>query len=166
MPDPAVLEDFLGEEVVDTEGKPIGTFACYWEREEKKALLLGVDIPERSGHTHLVPAQGAKFSERYCDIQVPFSRKQIEAAPCLPCVAEVDDELEAKVWAYYKLPQPIPDPNADPLAKTFEAIRAKLRRIFREDRPKTACGSSSNACESTVKREKRPQNNEGDPGVQ
>jgi hypothetical protein len=47
-----VLEDFLGEEVVDTEGNPVGTLACYWERKQRDALLLGVDIPERSGHTH------------------------------------------------------------------------------------------------------------------
>lgn len=34
-----VLDDFLGEEVVDRDGNPVGTLACYWEHRQRNALL-------------------------------------------------------------------------------------------------------------------------------
>ena len=93
------LEDFMGEEVVDKEGNPVGTFACYWEREEKSALLLGVDLPGQSGHTHIVPAQGARFNERQSYVQVLFPKEKIAAAPSLECGCEMDDAFETLTTA-------------------------------------------------------------------
>ena len=37
MPSSESFEEFLGEEVVDFDGNPIGTFACYWERVKEIA---------------------------------------------------------------------------------------------------------------------------------
>src|SRR6187431_206775 len=91
------LEDFLGEEVVDTEGNPVGTLACYWERKQRNALLLGVDIPGKSGHTHIVPALGARCNERQIYVEVPFTRDKIVQAPCLPCDYEMDDIFEERI---------------------------------------------------------------------
>lgn len=140
MPNAAAVEDFLGEEVVDREGIPVGTFACYWEREERKALLLGVDIPERSGHTHIVPAQGARFNERQTYVQVGFTLDQIAKAPCLECSCEVDDAFEQRVWAFYGLPVPQTD-AVDRLSQKVEAIQQQLRRIVRRDASSAPCAA-------------------------
>ncbi|MEY2408880.1 MAG: hypothetical protein QOF48_1550 [Verrucomicrobiota bacterium] len=150
MRDRNALEDFLGEEVVDKEGNPVGTFACYWEREQKQALLLGVDIPERSGHTHLVPAKGASFNERQTYVRVPFTRDQIMHAPSLACECEVDDDFERRLWAYYGLPVPHA-PGPDLLSQKIEVIRQQLRRINhcdtaaarRASRPSSFAGSAA-----------------------
>ena len=132
MPDVNVLEDFLGEEVVDLEGKPVGSFACYWERELRRALLLGVDIPERSGHTHIVPASGARLNERQTYVQVAFSRDKIIQAPCLSCGCEMDEETEQRIWSFYGLSVPEAG-TGDPLSQKVETIRRQLRRIIRRE---------------------------------
>ena len=139
------LEDFLGEEVVDMEGNPVGTFACYWEREQRNALLLGVDIPERSGSTHIVPARGARFNERQTYVQVPFTRDRIVQAPCLACSCEMDETFEQRVWDFYALPMPCPVAS-DSLSQKVEPIREQLRHIVRRDPPGAQGASSPAAC--------------------
>lgn len=111
------LEDFLGEEVVDMEGKTVGTFACYWEREERNSILLGVEIPDRSGHTHIVPARGARFDERQSCVQLTFSRDKMVQAPCLACGCEMDGKFEQRIWDFYELPAPGPVTPAPPIGK-------------------------------------------------
>ena len=130
------LEDFMGEEVVDKEGNPVGTFACYWEREEKSALLLGVDLPGQSGHTHIVPAQGARFNERQSYVQVLFPKEKIAAAPSLECGCEMDDAFETRIWAFYGLSAPHPVAT-NPLAQKAEVARQQLRRINRCETPRS-----------------------------
>jgi len=121
------LEDFLGEEVVDSEGNHVGTLACYWERRKRNALLLGVDIPEKSGHTHIVPALGARCNERQSYVEVPFTRDKIAQAPHLPCECEMDETLEERVWAFYDMPAPRPADS--------EARSKQLRRVVQPDAP-------------------------------
>ena len=134
------LEDFLGEEVVDTEGNPVGTLACYWERQQRNALLLGVDISGRSGHTHIVPAQGARCNERQIYVEVPFTRDKIVQAPCLPCECEMDETLEKLIWDFYGMPAP--RPAASNLAsQTGEDMGKLLRRIVRRDRRPAHCAA-------------------------
>lgn len=130
MPGANDLEDFLGEEVVDFEGNPVGSFACYWEGGEKKALLLGVDVPDRSGQTHLVPARGARFNERQGYVQVPFLREKIVEAPCLECGCEMDEAIQRRIQAFYELPMLF-----DPAGTEGEAQRQELRRISRRVAP-------------------------------
>jgi hypothetical protein len=139
------LEDFLGEEVVDTEGNPVGTFACYWERQQRSALLLGVDIPERSGGTHIVPARGARFNERQTYVQVLFTRDSIVQAPCLECSCEMDETFEQRVWDFYGLPMPRPVAS-DLLSQKLEDLDQQLRRVVRRDTPVAQGASSPFAC--------------------
>jgi hypothetical protein len=58
------------------------------------ALLLGVEIPERSSHTHIVPAQGARCNQRQTYVKLPFTRSKMIQAPCLPCASEMDEVFE------------------------------------------------------------------------
>lgn len=128
------LEDFLGEEVVDAEGNPVGTLACYWERQQRSALLLGVDIPGKSGQTHIVPALGARCNERQIYVEVPFTQEKIVQAPCLPCECEIDEALEKRIWDFYGMPEPRPvAPNV--ASQTSEEISKALRRIVRQETP-------------------------------
>jgi hypothetical protein len=139
------LEDFMGEEVVEVDGKPVGTLACYWEREQRKALLLGVDIPGRSGHTHVVPAQGARLNERQTYVQVSFASEKLIQAPCLDCECELDEAFEQRIWAFYGLPVPRPE-APDLLSQRAEATRQQLRRIVRPETLPPACAPSPAAC--------------------
>ncbi|MEO6182236.1 MAG: hypothetical protein ABIP71_03870 [Verrucomicrobiota bacterium] len=95
------FDDFLGEEVVNTQGDPIGTFSCYWEQEEGKPVLLGIDVIGIANATHLMPAKGARLDDRKSYIVVPFSKEQVAPAPCLECGCELDPAKERKVFAYY-----------------------------------------------------------------
>jgi hypothetical protein len=135
------LEDFLGEEVVGSEGNPVGTLACYWERKQRNALLLGVDIPGRSGHTHIVPALGARCNERQIYVEVPFTRDKIVQAPCLPCECEVDETLEERIWAFYGMPAPRPVVS-NLVSQKVEDLGEQLRRIVRSDTHPAHCATS------------------------
>ena len=104
--------------------------AALWEREQRNALLLGVDIPDRSGHTHIVPAQGARFNERQTFVQVTFTKDKIIQAPCLTCGCEMDETFEQRVWDFYELPAPRPVAS-DLRLKKAEAVSLQLRRIIR-----------------------------------
>jgi hypothetical protein len=161
MRDNNALEDFLGEEVVDLEGNRVGTFACYWEREQRKALLLGVDIPERSGHTHLVPAQGARLNERQAYVRVSFTWEKIINAPCLDCGCEMDETFEQRVWAFYGLPVPRPEAS-DLLSQKIEAIRQQLRRIDRRDTP-PPCAPSPTAGTMPAEMDNPPRGQDSPP---
>lgn len=152
MPDANDMENFLGEEVVDVAGIPVGCFACYWEGGEGKALLLGVDVPDRSGRTHLVPARGARFNERQGYVQVPLLREKIVKAPCLECGCEIDDAIQQRIQAFYGLPMLF-----DPTGTTGEARRQELRRINRRIAScDTACpaGAPSTSANEDAKMER------------
>ena len=136
-----VLEDFLGEEVVDTDGNPVGTLACYWEYRQRNALLLGVDIPGRPGHTHIVPAQGARCSERQTYVKVPFTREKIVQAPCLPCESEMDETFEERIWAFYELPAPRPA-DSSLLSQKIEGMGSQLRRVAQPATRPAHCATS------------------------
>ena len=99
--DSEALEDFLGEEVVDATGSPIGTLACFWEHEDGKPVLLGIDIGALSNGTHLLPAKGAQLNTNKSYVAVDFTKEKVRKAPALDCGSELNPKLEKKVFAYY-----------------------------------------------------------------
>ena len=115
--------------------------ACYWERKQRNALLLGVDIPGRSGHTHIVPALGARCNERQIYVEVPFTRDKIVQAPCLPCEREMDETLEERIWVFYGLPAPRPAAS-DLVSQKVEGMGEQLRRIVRAETRPAHCATS------------------------
>ena len=100
------FEDFLGEEVVDCEGETVGTFACYWERDEGKPMWLGIDCDGDQKQTRVAPAKGARLNVKQTYISLPFTREKIEQAPCLDCDAELDAAFEDRLYAYFGMPAP------------------------------------------------------------
>lgn len=98
--DSEAFDDFLGEEVVDSERSAIGTFACYWEHDAGKPVLLGIDVDGRPG-THVMPAKDARLDSNKSYVVLPFSKEKIQRAPCLECGSDLDAKFEKKVFAYY-----------------------------------------------------------------
>jgi hypothetical protein len=131
------LEDFLGEEVIDREGTPVGTLACYWERHKRETLLLGVDIPGKSGHTHIVPAFGARCNHRKIYVEVAFTREKIIQAPSVTCEADIDGVLEERIWAYYGMPRSA-SATSDGGSRAEDAGRERLQRIFPSGSPRAS----------------------------
>src|SRR5437868_502343 len=98
------FEDFLGEEVVDVQGLPVGRFACYWEHEHGKPVLLGIHCNGDEKRTHVVPAKGARLNESQTYVATAFPCAMIQNAPALECECELDDGFEERVCAQYSLP--------------------------------------------------------------
>src|SRR6185503_15034752 len=86
--DSEAFEDFLGEEVVDITGNPIGTLACFWEHEEGKPVLLGIDVGAISNEIHLHPARGAQLNIAKAYVAVNFAKEKVCKAPVLDCGSE------------------------------------------------------------------------------
>ena len=101
QPDSEAFEDFLGEEVVDVTGEPVGTLACFWEHDDGTPVLLGIDMGTASNDTHLAPAKGAQLDIRRSYVAVDFAKAKVRKAPVLDCGSELDPKLERKVIAYY-----------------------------------------------------------------
>jgi hypothetical protein len=121
--DAEAFDEFLGEEVVDLSGSPIGTFACYWEHQEGKPVLLGVDVNGNSGATHLLPAKGARLDERKTYVVVHFSKAKVEKAPCLECACDLDPKIERRAFNYYGADAF----DYDPTKAAGHELRKKLR---------------------------------------
>lgn len=100
-PDSESLDNFLGEEVVDPAGLPIGTLSCYWEHADGKPVMLGIDVLGPSMRTHVAPVKGARLDDRKSYIVINFTKEKVGQASCLECGCELDAEFEKKVFAYY-----------------------------------------------------------------
>ena len=132
------FEDFLGEEAVDLEGTPVGTFACYWESETHRPILLGINLPEFSRQTHLVPAKGARLNESQSYVRLAYPKEKIKNAPCLDCECELDGNFERSVYEYYGMTE------FAIKAMTAKASQRHLRRVFPSpEKPSKTTGPSS-----------------------
>lgn len=100
-PDSEAFDNFLGEEVVDPSGQPIGTLSCYWEHDDGKPVLLGIDLLGPSALTHVAPAKGARLDDRKSYVVINFTKEKVQRASCLECGCELDAKFEQDVLAYY-----------------------------------------------------------------
>lgn len=123
MPSSESFDEFLGEEVVDPDGNPVGRFACYWERDAGMPVLLGIYLDEQLNRTHVVPAKGAWLNMQQTYVCIAFPRQKVEEAPCLDCDCELDEAFEGRVYAYYGIQRP-----SRRLASP-EGIRTELKKI-------------------------------------
>jgi hypothetical protein len=97
----SVLDDFQGEEVVDKEGKAVGTLACYWQSVSGLVIFLGIKV---KGHENIriIPGHRSQVDERHSCIQVGFDAVEIESAPQLDCATELDATLERSVYKHFR----------------------------------------------------------------
>ena len=99
------VDDYLDEEVVDKEGAPIGTLACYWEGAGGKVVFFGIKLTDQD-EVRIVPVRGAEVNERHSCIQVCFELDDIADAPAYDCDYDLDDTLERAVHEHFNLEQP------------------------------------------------------------
>jgi hypothetical protein len=133
------FDDFLGEEVVDSNRLPIGILACYWEHEDGKPILLGIDTGELSGMTHVAPIKGVFLDSRKSYVVLHLTKEKVFGAPSLGCSCELDADFEKKVFAYY---------GANALG--FQPIDAQP--VPRELRKKTNSANSSEGESTDLKK--------------
>jgi len=89
---PAILDDFLSEEVTDKSGTAVGTLSCYWESNSGQ-LFLGVEIKNQSV-VRVVPGAIALLDDRHSCIRVSRTLAAIESAPVYDCDKEMYPRLE------------------------------------------------------------------------
>jgi hypothetical protein len=98
----SVLDDFMGEEVVDKQGTAIGTLACYWQSASGVLVFLGIKL---KGHKNVrvVPGRRSQVDDRHACIRLGFDAVDIESAPCLDCATELDATLESAVYEHFRI---------------------------------------------------------------
>ena len=96
----SVLDDFMGEEVVDKQGTAIGTLACYWQSASGLLVFLGIKV---KGHKNVrvVPGRRSQVDDRHACIRLGFDAVDIESAPCLDCATDLDETLEGTVYEHF-----------------------------------------------------------------
>ena len=99
------LDDYLDEEVVDKNGKTIGTLSCYWEGDEGALVFCGVKIADQD-LVRVVPGDNAQISERHSWVRLGFSAATIRSAPSYDCDQELDGAFERNVYQHYGIENP------------------------------------------------------------
>lgn len=99
-------EDFLGEEVVDRRGDPIGRLECYWTGEDEKPEFLGVSTYENRENTFVVPASLSRVEERYSCIRLTIPAIKVRQAPQLECDKPIDTAFQKKLSEYFHIEGP------------------------------------------------------------
>ena len=96
----SVLDDFMGEEVVDKQGTAIGTLACYWQSASGLLVFLGIKV---KGHENVrvVPGRRSQVDDRHACIRLGFDAVDIQSAPCLDCATELKETLEGNVYEHF-----------------------------------------------------------------
>jgi hypothetical protein len=150
MPSSESFEEFLGEEVVDFDGNPIGTFACYWERIKGRPVLLGIDCDGDQKRTRVAPAKGAWLNVKQTYLCLPYAKEYVEQAPCLDCNLELDAAFEERVYNYYGMELPYPagtDPQSK-LNKTSQQVPTEKTGDSRSSPGEVSPGQSTHPTES------------------
>jgi hypothetical protein len=103
----SVLDDFMGEEVVDKKGTAIGTLACYWQSASGLLVFLGIKV---KGHesVRVVPGRPSQVDDRHACIRLGFDVVDIESAPRLDCGTELGAILERTVNEHFHIQEAEP----------------------------------------------------------
>src|SRR5438874_528313 len=98
----ATYHDFLDFLVVDKDGKDVGTFFSAWSDQKTGNFeYLGIKTGFLLGKNHIVPAKGAEVDEEKKTIHVPYTLDFLKEAPVCDAAAEVTEEHENEIKAYY-----------------------------------------------------------------
>jgi len=98
----SVLDDYMDEEVVDKEGRPIGTLACYWQSVSGHLVFLGIKVKGQNV-VRVVPGHRSQVDDRQACIRLGFDLEDIESAPQLECATELDASLERAVYKHFEV---------------------------------------------------------------
>jgi hypothetical protein len=96
-------EDYLGEEVVDRRGDPIGRLECYWTGEDDVPAFIGISTEEDRNHTFVVPAALSRREERYSCIRLTIPGIKVRQAPQLECDQPIDTAFARRLAEFFHL---------------------------------------------------------------
>ena len=98
----ATYHDFLDFLIVDKDGQDVGTLFSAWSDQATGAFeYLGIKTGFLLGKNHIVPARDAQVDEEKQTIQVPYTVEFLKDAPVCAAEAEVTEEHEKEIKAYY-----------------------------------------------------------------
>jgi hypothetical protein len=96
----SVLDDFLDEEVVDQEGAPIGTLACFWKSVSGLVIFLGIRVKGQQS-VRIVPGRRSQVDNRNTCIRLGYEAEAIASAPHFDCADELDATFEGRVYEHF-----------------------------------------------------------------
>ena len=85
------LEQYLDHNVVDQNGKKVGTLQCLWSDERSEPAYLGVQTGWLFGKTHVVPADAAEVNPVQRTIRLPYTEQKVKDAPSFDPGAQLGD---------------------------------------------------------------------------
>lgn len=96
LTDPAMIDfaSVLDEEVVDQEGAPIGTLACFWKSVSGLVIFLGIKVKGQQS-VRIVPGRRSQVDDRNTCIRLGFEAEAIASAPRFDCADELDATFRA-----------------------------------------------------------------------
>ena len=99
------FSNYIGHDVVDSNGNKIGTLECLWTDDNGDPTFLGVRTGWFIGKTHVVPANQAHVNENGRKIRLPYEADYIKSAPSYDPGVEIDDRTGREVCSYYGIGQ-------------------------------------------------------------
>jgi len=98
----SVLDDFLGEEVVDKYGTVIGTLACYWKSVSGLLVFLGIKVQGAQG-VRVVPGRRSQVDDRKTYVLLDLEAEDLGSAPQFDCSNELDANFEHSVYEHFRM---------------------------------------------------------------
>ena len=102
----ADLEDYLDAEVMDVDGKQIGTLRCFWADGEGAPAFVGVKSSSANDGTLVVPVALVQPNEYHCCVVIRASQEQLRGAPILPCDESLSPEVEEQSYQAFEITPP------------------------------------------------------------
>jgi sporulation protein YlmC with PRC-barrel domain len=97
------LQDLMGRDVLDRDGKTIGQVECFYnDKETGRPEWIGVFTGTFRTHHFLVPVEGA--TREATGLRVPWPKEQVHAAPDYGKPDEpISEEMEREAYRHYGL---------------------------------------------------------------
>jgi uncharacterized protein (TIGR02271 family) len=118
------FSNYIGHDVVDSNGNKVGTLECLWTDHTGQPTFLGVKTGWFLGKTHVVPAHTAKVSQQGRTIRLPYDGDRVKNAPCYDGDVQLDERAQGDVYRYYGIQMP-EQPRSE---QTRQATRATSGR--------------------------------------
>jgi len=99
------IEEYLGSEVVDSEGTSFGILDCFWCQQNAEPAFFGIKTAVNQTQTSIVPAEIVEFDSS--GLRVLTHRELVQHGPGMPCDDPISPEFESAVHDYYGTPQPV-----------------------------------------------------------
>lgn len=97
------LEAIIDFKVVDEQGEQIGSLHSLWSDPGTGAVeFIGVKTGWLFGRNHVVPADRAELDENLSAVRLPYAEAFIKEAPSISADAEISEEEELEINAYYR----------------------------------------------------------------